>query len=183
MTSARPNPPGPDPRPDSPVPRLRPFRAEDLEAALALNAESAPHVARLDAGELLAYAESATVALVATIHEAVTAYLVAFAWDAPCDGEEFQAARLWLDHFLHIDQVAVAGSARGRGIGSALYDALVPGCRARGITALTCGVNLDPPNPGSLRFHTRLGFAEIGRVTTRDGNLVALLRKDLTGDR
>lgn len=37
-------------------------------------------------------------------------------------------------------------------------------------------VNVDPPNPGSLRFHDRLGFTEVGRQATKgDTVTVALL--------
>jgi len=32
-------------------------------------------------------------------------------------------------------------------------------------SCLFSGLNLEPPNPSSLRFHKRIGFKEIGRVT------------------
>jgi hypothetical protein len=44
---------------------------------------------------------------------------------------------------------------------------------------LTCEVNLRPPNEGSLRFHRRLGFREVGRQETPYGALVTLLALDL----
>lgn len=101
------------------------------------------------------------------------------AWDASYPGEEFQWVQSRFDRFLHIDQVAVAQDSRGLGMGSALYEALIPFCHRTACTSLTSAVNLEPPNPGSWRFHVRHGFEEIGRLATREGNYVAALRKRL----
>jgi predicted GNAT superfamily acetyltransferase len=42
---------------------------------------------------------------------------------------------------------------------------------------LCCEVNLEPPNPGSLRFHQSIGFVEVGRLGTADTKMVQLLVK------
>jgi predicted GNAT superfamily acetyltransferase len=39
-------------------------------------------------------------------------------------------------------------------------------------------VNLQPPNPGSLAFHTGRGYAEVGRLGDED-HTVVLLTKEL----
>jgi predicted GNAT superfamily acetyltransferase len=45
---------------------------------------------------------------------------------------------------------------------------------------VTCEVNLDPPNPESLAFHARLGFARVGEQETKGGSVtVALLAAEL----
>ncbi|MHB1091087.1 MAG: hypothetical protein ACYC06_04325 [Ilumatobacteraceae bacterium] len=46
-------------------------------------------------------------------------------------------------------------------------------------TLLTCEVNLQPPNPDSLRFHQRLGFGEVGQQESKPGLIVSLLAKRL----
>jgi predicted GNAT superfamily acetyltransferase len=56
-------------------------------------------------------------------------------------------------------RVVVAPEARGRGLGRRLYEDLAATAGAR---PLCCEVNLVPPNPGSLAFHERLGFAACG---------------------
>ena len=40
-------------------------------------------------------------------------------------------------------------------------------------------VNLRPRNDGSLRFHQRLGFVEVGQQETPYGARVSMLAKDL----
>jgi predicted GNAT superfamily acetyltransferase len=42
---------------------------------------------------------------------------------------------------------------------------------------LCCEVNLEPPNPGSLRFHQSIGFVEVGQRQSGDLYRVALLTK------
>jgi predicted GNAT superfamily acetyltransferase len=42
---------------------------------------------------------------------------------------------------------------------------------------LCCEVNVEPPNPGSLRFHQRIGFAEVDKIAPKPGYIVSLLVK------
>lgn len=73
----------------------------------------------------------------------------------------------WGDDFIYVDRIAVAETARGQRIGEALYAAAFA-AYAGTRSWITCEVNLRPPNPGSLRFHDRLGFREIGRRSYAD---------------
>jgi predicted GNAT superfamily acetyltransferase len=40
--------------------------------------------------------------------------------------------------------------------------------RDDGQALLCCEVNIEPPNPGSDRFHAALGFVEAGHATLSD---------------
>jgi len=44
---------------------------------------------------------------------------------------------------------------------------------------LTCEVNLNPPNLGSIRFHKRIGFSEVGQQDSKPGHTVSLLAKTI----
>jgi phosphinothricin acetyltransferase len=57
--------------------------------------------------------------------------------------------------------VYVAESARGRGIGRALMEALLAGARAGGIWTVHAG--MFPENSASLALHESLGFRLVGR--------------------
>ena len=56
--------------------------------------------------------------------------------------------------------VYVADSARGLGVGRALYEALLPRTAALGYHAAFAGVTL--PNPGSVALHEAMGFTHVG---------------------
>ena len=55
--------------------------------------------------------------------------------------------------YVHADQ-------HGRGVGRALYDALLPAVRDLGYVTLHAGIVL--PNDGSVALHERLGFRPVG---------------------
>jgi L-amino acid N-acyltransferase len=83
-----------------------------------------------------------------------------------CDGgsvigfSSFGDFRAWpgyrytVEHTVHVD-----ASCRGRGVGSALLQALVPRAAALGKHVMIGGI--DAENTASLRFHERLGFERV----------------------
>lgn len=157
---------------------LRALRADDEHSVLGINADSQPHVARLWPAELTRLlALSAQHVVVEDAAGGVIGYALVFAHDADYDGEEFQILRRQLaEPFLYIDQIALAPSARGRGIGRLVYAGLAQRAEAQGLRALCCEVNTQPANPASLAFHERLGFGPIiGTLATQDGRQVLLL--------
>ena len=62
-----------------------------------------------------------------------------------------------MEHTVH-----VAERARGRGVGAALVEALAAHATAAGHRSLIGAVTAQ--NSGSLAFHRRMGFHEVGRI-------------------
>jgi uncharacterized protein len=91
-------------------------------------------------------------------------YLISFDQDAHYDSVNFQWFKTRYPRFIYIDRVVVAAHARERGIARGFYEALFDQARAAGHDHVVCEINLAPPNPGSLTFHSALGFAEVGRA-------------------
>lgn len=107
------------------------------------------------------------------------AFLLAFDETAAYDGFNFRWFAVRYPRFVYIDRVVVAEAARGRGIGGALYAELFRRVRASGRSIVTLEINDDPPNPGSERFHARLGFAAVGSARTPSGKAVTYHVRDL----
>jgi predicted GNAT superfamily acetyltransferase len=162
-------------------PTIRNATVDDLPRIVAISRAAAPHVSGLSLPGLEDLWRRATTFLVADEPAEASAYLIAFEDATEYEGEEFGWFKAAGAGFLHIDQVAVAPAARRRGLGRLLYAQVARVARARGLTRLTCGVNLEPPNPDSLRFHAAAGFGEVGRLNTREGQRVSLQAKLLTG--
>ena len=77
--------------------------------------------------------------------------------------------------FLYVDRIAVALEHRGRGIGSLLYGQVIE----HGVNLqfpVTAEVNLTPPNPGSIRFHERHRFSEVGVFHQGKKSVTMMLR-------
>jgi predicted GNAT superfamily acetyltransferase len=80
------------------------------------------------------------------------------------------------DEFLYVDRVAVAEEARSGGLGSALYDA-VAAYAERLAYPVTAEVSLRPPNRGSMRFHARHGFDQIGVFEQAEKAVTMMIRR------
>ena len=81
------------------------------------------------------------------------------------------------DAFYYLDRIVIAEEMRRRGLAGFVYDAMEDA--ARGFGRMTLEVNVDPPNLGSLAFHERRGYVEVGRLG-EPGHVVGLMAKELT---
>lgn len=156
----------------------------DIEQVLDLNAAALPAVATLDRPELVRLmALSPEHLAIESNADSVIGYALIFTSDADYDGEEFHRLRQRLAApFLYIDQIVIDESARGKGLGRAVYDRLAQRAQQGGMNFLACEVNTQPANPASLAFHRRLGFADLAPMATRDGREVVLLARRLDAD-
>ena len=159
--------------------RIVDLNARHLDGVLAINTLCTPNVAPLDRQELHRLLDLAAPARAALSGEQVAGYLLAIPDTADYDGEEFGHFLQLGGPFLYVDQVAVDPGVHNQGVGARLYADLIAFAARTGCAKLYCEVNLRPPNPGSLRFHRRLGFVQIGELETTDRRRVALLIHDV----
>ncbi|EGF90794.1 acetyltransferase GNAT family protein [Asticcacaulis biprosthecium C19] len=105
-------------------------------------------------------------------HAASDGFILTFDQTAAYDSPNFLWFKARYDRFCYIDRVVIAASAQGLGLGKALYQHLFDAARQAGFETIVCEVNLDPPNPGSIAFHERQGFAAVGDQTLPNGKTV-----------
>jgi uncharacterized protein len=140
----------------------------DVEAAvLALNNAHAVELSWLDADRLRSMLAQA---FYARRSGSIDAFLIAFDQDARYDSPNFLWFHARYPRFVYIDRIAVAPSARGRGLAHRLYADLFDAARVAGHALVLCEVNSDPPNPASDAFHATLGFAEVGHAAIHGGS-------------
>lgn len=163
------------------APFLRPIVGADLPALLEINTAAVPAVNLIPAEELAELVDDAAIAL--TVDDGAPAgLLIALEPGLAYASENYtwfseRAAAAGTD-FLYVDRIVVAERLRGTGIGRRLYEAVVAAAAEQGRDEVLCEVNVQPPNPGSMRFHLGLGFVEVGRQRTKGGAVeVALLAR------
>jgi phosphinothricin acetyltransferase len=89
----------------------------------------------------------------------VDGHVVGFAsYDDFRDSTKWPGYRFTVEHTVHVSQ-----SHARAGIGRALLEALMVRAQGRGKHVMVGAVDSD--NLDSLRFHERLGFSEVGRLT------------------
>src|SRR4051794_5019255 len=158
----------------SPLPILRPARDDDLEALVGLNDAAYPAVPITPVDEfarLLAYG-----ALVLVVDDGAPAgFLITMSPGLDYASENYRWFSARSSDFFYVDRIVLAPRLQGLGLGRRLYEAAFAAAAERGARELVAEVNLEPPNPGSLAFHARMGFARVGEQPTKGGETVVAL--------
>jgi len=156
---------------------IRPLVSTDVVDAVALNNREVPHVGPTDHEHLTRFLDYPGVVWVVEMDGALTGLMVACEPGSTYESTNYRWFDERSDDFIYVDRIVVAPSAKGMGIGRVLYDRLAEAYRGIALQ-MTCEVNLDPPNEGSMAFHVRMGFRQV--ATKLDGlKTVALLSRDL----
>lgn len=151
--------------------RIRDFEPRDSARVHAMNEAAAPAVNSVPEAELTRLAGFCAAGLTAERNGDLVGFLFALKPNQPYSSQNY----LWFHErlkprgadFVYIDRIAVSSEGRNNGVGAALYATL--SARIPPSIRLCCEVNTTPPNPGSLRFHMRLGFQEVGRGVLEPG--------------
>jgi predicted GNAT superfamily acetyltransferase len=77
--------------------------------------------------------------------------------------------------FVYVDRIAVAPAYRNQQVGSRLYRKVFEYAEAAK-SPIAAEVSLSPPNPGSLRFHARHQFTQIGTLEHAEQSVGMFLR-------
>ncbi|MBC7725250.1 MAG: GNAT family N-acetyltransferase [Burkholderiaceae bacterium] len=157
---------------------IRNLTPADTDRLEELNDAAVPAVPPTSAAEFVVLVHECDVALgiADDVDGALVGFLIAFEPGSDYASENYRFFQDRGTDSLYVDRIVVDEEQRGRGIGQRLYDRVFQLARTAGRAEVTCEVNVDPPNPGSLAFHARLGFIEVGRQSTKGGTVrVALL--------
>jgi uncharacterized protein len=158
---------------------IRALEPGDLDACTTLNNDSIPAVSEADAAKMRRLTDTSLLSLVVERVDSgeVLGFCVNFGPGADYDSVNYRWFDERYDDYAYLDRIVISPAARNLGLGAELYAAVEE--RIAPTSWLLCEVNLRPRNDGSLRFHHRIGFVEVGQQETGYGTLVSMLAKDL----
>ena len=155
---------------------LRPAIASDVPSIVAINNSGYPAVPMAQSGEIADLMALSCLVLIAEDDQGVAlGFLMAMDPGQDYDSENYVFFESRFTNHLYIDRIVLTEDARGLGVGSELYERVFQRARDDGRERVTCEVNLEPPNPGSLRFHRRWGFEDVDTQPTKGGHVVVQL--------
>jgi len=155
---------------------LRPVRREDIPRLVELNNQASPAVPVETDDSMAALLELAGwTAVVEGSDNQLIGAVITVNNGVDYSSENYRYFEERFDSHLYIDRVFVNEAHRSSGIGQVLYRAVEDEARRQGASAVTCEVNLEPPNPGSLAFHHREGFRDLDTQATKGGAVVVQL--------
>ena len=144
-------------------------READLVEVHALNQSEVPHVGSVNIERMQWFAAHADHFRVARLDGQLAGFFVGVLPDSSYDSPNFRWFCERYDDFAYCDRIAVAPIARRRGLAALLYDDFIEHVKDR-VRRITCEVNLQPPNPGSIDFHERIGFKQVGTYSNEAGD-------------
>ena len=149
--------------------QTRPISDADFAAVLDLNHESVHYLSPLSRDGLEQLLEQAPLHRVLESDGQVLAFIIVLQQGARYGSVNYQWFAQRYPSFLYVDRVVVSRTRQARGAGSVLYREVFSFARQHAFPCVACEYDVQPPNPGSARFHARFGFAEVGRQAVANG--------------
>ena len=162
-------------------PIVRNIVGTDVTRVLEINNANTPGVSELTLSELETDIKNCLHALaIDNEHGEVCAFCITFDPGAPDAGANHQWFAERFESFVYLDRIAIDSTHQNLGLGALLYLTVEQRMlNSAEHSLLCCEVNLEPHNPGSLRFHKRIGFTEVGRHSPQQDYVVSLLQKSI----
>lgn len=160
---------------------VRRFEGKDYDRVLELNEESVHFLSPLTREKLESMVGELEIFNVIEVDNRVEGFVLTLR-----EGKKYDSINyLWFsnhyDHFLYIDRIVISLKIQGKGLGSLLYQSVFDHGKLTNVPYIAAEIDISPPNPGSLIFHGKFGFKEVGQQTVGQGKkLVSLQIANLT---
>jgi predicted GNAT superfamily acetyltransferase len=141
----------------------------DFPAICTLNLAEVQHTSAMDVARLTHLDALSCHHRVVCCDGVVSAFLLAICSGASYKNENFEWFAKKYPRFMYVDRIVVSAAARGKRLGSLLYEDLFHQAKLGCFPFITCEYNLSPPNEASKLFHDKFGFEEQGSQWVANG--------------
>ena len=154
--------------------------SDELPLIVKMNQEALPAVSSVNINDMNHFLTIVDYFRSLKIEEKLVGFLIALT-----PGKEYYSVNYkWFekrfDSFMYVDRIVIDPSYQGNGLGKAFYNDLVDFSNNK-IDRITCEVNIRPQNEGSMIFHEKYGFVQVGTQTTENGKKeVSLMEYKIT---
>lgn len=148
----------------------------DYDRILELNDESVHFLSPLTKEKLEHLISQSEMLNVIEVDGRVDAFVLALKKDKDYDSLNYLWFSKHYDNFLYIDRVVVSLNMHGKGLGNMLYGSVFNHAKLTSVSYVAVEIDIKPPNQGSLRFHEKFGFKEVGKQTVAEDTKVVSLQ-------
>ena len=148
----------------------------DIDAMWAINEQGLPGTGKVTKEEIAKLLEFSSFSVGAYDQGELLAFVICLPPKTGYGSLNYAWFNEHYDSFVYVDRIAVAKEQRNKGVGSALYNYVVSYSKQHGVP-VAAEVNREPPNPGSMRFHHRFGFEEVGVLHHAEKSVTMFLKQ------
>lgn len=140
---------------------IRNLELSDLQSIWDINEEGLPGTGKVSQEEIKSLLDYSSLAVGVYSHDQLLGFVICLPPRTDYGSLNYAWFNQRYEKFLYVDRIAVKSDYQNQNIGSNLYDYVKKW--SKGIEVpVTAEVNIHPPNPGSMRFHIRHGFEQVG---------------------
>lgn len=151
---------------------ISPLSKSDVDSIWKINEDGLPGTGKVSRDEIEALLDFSSLAVGAYSGEKLVGFVICLPPKTNYGSLNYAWFNQRYSEFLYVDRIAVGAEYQSQKIGTMLYNFVKRSAKEKGIP-VTAEVNIQPPNPGSIRFHERHGFQQVG-VLDHDEKSVAL---------
>ena len=154
---------------------IRTLKSSDLNTMWQINEQGLPGVGQVDETQISDLITLSNLAIGVEDSGALAGFVLCLPPGTRYGSLNYAWFNERYDRFLYVDRIAVAESHRNRGVGTLLYRRVIDRANELGVPVVA-EVSLKPLNAGSMRFHHRLGFEDVGVLDHADKSVTMLRR-------
>ena len=156
----------------------RPLSQNDVPSMWAINEQGLPGTGQVSEQEVSDLLTLSTLSIGAFREDELLGFVLCLSPDVDYGSLNYAWFNNKYNHFIYVDRIAVSLDHRDKGVGSKLYEKVIAYSQEKEVP-IAAEVNLNPPNPGSMRFHHRFEFEEVGILHHKKKSVTMLLRRGL----
>jgi predicted GNAT superfamily acetyltransferase len=156
--------------------QIRDIVARDIEKVIRLNESSVKYLSPLSSPQLATLLTQSVYHKIIEINGNIVSFILAFDQNSDYKSPNYLWFKERYDNFIYIDRVVVQNEYRLQGIANYLYQQIFTYAEKNKYEIIACEIDIDPPNMGSLKFHEKYKFREVGKQRPYSGEKEVSLR-------
>ena len=154
---------------------LRELQNEDISEIWEINEQGLPGTGKVNHEEIEALLEISELAIGVFEHSKLLGFVICLLPGTNYGSLNYAWFNQKYDDFIYVDRIAVSQTHRNQSIGSLIYQKVVEYSKQHKVP-IAAEVSIYPPNPGSMRFHYRFNFTEVGILEHESKSVTMMLR-------
>ena len=146
-------------------PQIVSITDEDLTRVVELNAGEVQWTSPMNVDQLGTILSCTCYAKTIKSGSATAGFLIAMDQRAKYENGNFDWFKNRYERFCYVDRIVIDIRFAGKGLGPLFYEDLFAFAQVNDLNNIVCEYNIEPLNEPSMKFHQRMGFAEVGQRT------------------